>query len=236
MDYIIGTGWWCDGSGTHLHSRYQKGVDKATRQKDFFELWYRAVKKYTTPRKIVVIDSNSPVVPEFDKKRDVQVYSLSKNWGPGRRGTLDGKLSGWDRGILTAASIAYLDNAAYFVYLEQDCLVKGKGIIEHAISKFDKDKMILVGDGEGTPDPIQQSLIIIKHEYIPTFINKEMSATPKFLRTSAEKRYFSHYQKHLQFLPFEGGRHRPIKWNNRFVYAQHLNKHELNQFKKIIKK
>ena len=65
MNYIIGTGWWCDDTGVHSHTKHQKYVDTSTRKKDFFDLWYKSIRKFTNPQSIIVVDSNSPVKPNF---------------------------------------------------------------------------------------------------------------------------------------------------------------------------
>jgi len=46
--YIIGTGWWCDGSGEHAGSKQSHlNSDTFIRTKEFFKLWYYFVNKYT---------------------------------------------------------------------------------------------------------------------------------------------------------------------------------------------
>lgn len=232
MKYIIGTGWWCDGTGEHTHSKHQKNVDKTTRQRDFFNLWYAAIEKYTTPKKIIVIDSNSPIKPNIINK-NVTLYSLDKNYGAALDGTRNQILSGWDRSILLSASMAYFEDIDYFVYIEQDCLIYGKGIIEEAIKKIG-NKMIMLGEGSGTPQPIQQSFVIIKKEYIPFFLMKEMNNSKENLKLSPEQRYNIHYKNDVEFLPFGFGRKRPIKFKDKYFYSQHLNQDELKQFRKII--
>jgi hypothetical protein len=231
--YIIGTGWWCDGTGTHTHSKHQPQVDKETRQVDFFNLWYKSVSKFTNPEKIIVIDSNSPIKPDLSDKENVTLFSLSKNYGAAVDGSSKGILSGWDRSILTSASIAFLDDAEYFVYVEQDCVLWGENIIEDIINGMG-DKMIVLGNGKGTPQPLQQSLIVIKREFIPVFLFTEMNSTTEELKISPEMRYFEKFKNHIKFLDIDYGRKRPINFEDKQFYAQHLNTNELNQFKNKI--
>lgn len=236
MKYIIGTGWWCDGTGLHSHSKHQKYVDKKTRQSDFFDLWYKSVKKYTKPDKIIMVDSNSPIKPNLSGKDDVEFISLNKNYGAAIDGTSKGILSGWDRSVLMGASYAMLCDVDYFVYIEQDCLIHGKGIIEYAISKMNRAKVML-GDGIGTPQPIQQSFIIVKGDYLQTFISKDFTLNDKsFLRKSPEKRYGEYFKQVAKMLPFGYGRTRPINFNDEYFYAQHLRSNELRKFKNKLSK
>jgi hypothetical protein len=232
--YIIGTGWWCDGTGIHTHSRHQPYVDKETRQVDFFNLWYKSVMKFTNPHKIIVIDSNSPIKPNLQDKENVKLYSLSQNYGAAVDGTSKGVLSGWDRSILLSASISFLDDADYFVYVEQDCVLWGENIIEDIIDSMG-DKKIALGNGIGTPQPVQQSLVVIKKDYIPTFLKLEMDNNKENLKTSPEKRYFNQFANDIKYLEIDYGRKRPIDFNKSQFYIQHLDKNELTQYKGKIK-
>lgn len=235
-NYIIGCGWWCDGTGVHTHSQHQKGVDPNTRQKDFFDTWYKAITEFTNPRRIVVIDSNSPVKPRLSGKKNISFISLNKNYGAGLDGTRNKKLSGWDRSIIGGAAFAFLNEADYFVYIEQDCLIYGDGIIEEAIDHMKREgKPLMVGSGSGTPQPIQQSFIIIRRDYIPTFFERNTGASKELLSVDCEQRYLKLFPNDICHLPFNGGRQRPIKWDKEYFYAQHMNSEQMNKFKNKIK-
>jgi hypothetical protein len=189
--------------------------------------------KYSTPEKIIIIDSASPVKPDIKDKKNISFYSLGKNFGAGIDGTQNLRLSGWDRGILGSAALAFLEGHDYYVYIEQDCLIKGKGIIEYAISKMG-GKPIMLGGGKGTPQPLQQSFIIIKNEFIPEFLYKETKLTKEELKKDCEARYLSHFKDKLCYLPYGHGRARPINFNDQYFYAQHLRTEELERFKKFL--
>lgn len=234
MKYIIGTGWWCDGTGIHSHTKHQQYVDVNTRKKSFFELWHNAIKKFSSPEKILIIDSASPIKPDLSNKENIYFYSLGKNYGAAIDGTKNRCLSGWDRSILMSASIAFFEDCDYYVYVEQDCLIKGEGIIEHAINKMG-NKPLMVGNGRGTPQKIQQSFIIIKKEYIPFFFSKETTLSKDQLAIDPEQRYYQNFNANISYLPFGYGRQRPINFNEKFFYAQHLRTEELREFEKILR-
>ena len=234
MKYVIGTGWWCDGTGIHTHSKHQQYVDKATRQKDFFELWYKAVSKFTNPEEIILIDSNSPVKPNLEGKNNIKMLSTNKNYGAAVDGTSKGKLCGWSRGVLLGASYAFFNDYDYYVYIEQDCLIYGKGIIEHAIKNMGKLPVSMGGVGVKSPQPLQQSFMIFRKDFIPTLLSKEMNAKQEWLRNSPERRYNKMTLGKRKELPFGFGRTRPINFNKKFFYAQHLRSSELAQFKLMI--
>ena len=207
-------------------------MDLRTRKVSFFDLWYKAIQKFSNPQKIIVIDSASPVKPVFQDKPLVNWYELNQNYGAGLDGTKNKRLSGWDRGILASASLAFFEDCDYYVYVEQDCLIKGKGIIEYAIKNMTKPLML--GSGKGTPQPLQQSFIIIKKEFIPFFIEKEMKASQDVLTQDCEVRYDKHFKGNYEYLPFDYGRKRPINFKDKYLYAQHLRTDEMNEFIKYL--
>ncbi|OCH14219.1 hypothetical protein [Aliivibrio fischeri] len=162
--YIVATGWWCDDNSSD--DRNTKFGSQNIRKVDFFDKWYSAIKENTSAEKIIVIDSCSPVKPRVNKYPDIEWIELDKNYGHSTKH--DGKYCGVSRSFLLSLMRTYVSDVDYWVYIEQDALIKGVGIIDFAISKMNKNMMF--GSGLMTPQPIQQSMMIIKREYIPTFI------------------------------------------------------------------
>lgn len=205
-----------------------------TRQAEFFEYWYRAVKRFTNPQQILIVDSHSPVKPNLEGKEDCQLVSMVKNFGAAIDGSSKSMLSGWDRGIIAGAAYAMVNDVDYFVYVEQDCLIYGDGIIEHAIASMPANKPISLGSGEGTPQRAQQSLVIIRRDFIPTFLYIENTQSKAALKNAPELRYFESYRAINHWLPFRGGRQRPVDWDADYIYLQHMSSEELDRFKAII--
>ena len=253
--YIIGTGWWCDGSGKH--PRGSRKIEKTCdfiRSRDFFEVWHRFIDTYTTPEKIIVIDSDSPVKPELPDDGRIEFVSLKENFGHAYHANRIGRRSGWSRSVLGGAFYSYLNDADYFVYVEQDCLVRGAGWIEACLRALKKGS-IMFGDGEGTPQTIQQSLVIIHNSFIPVFINRLVKEFDKSMKVIAsrssdgnwetgtkglfgrkniafkdhtpESRWHRAFRKDADYIPFGYGRSRPIDFDAEHLYAQHWTKDEL---------
>ena len=79
---MVGTGWWCDGSGGHAGSRQKHLVSSSfNRSPDFFPFWHSFVDRYTDPVQIVVVDSASPVRPNLPEDSRIQFLSMAKNFG-----------------------------------------------------------------------------------------------------------------------------------------------------------
>jgi len=253
--YIITSGWW--SAKEDEDTRLIKVGDEYIRSKDFHELWYKAIKKYTNPKKIYIIDSNSPIKPILHKNEEI--IELIENAGHSTNHI--GKLCGVSRAHLVGMMMALANEVDYWVYIEQDALIYGKGIIEYAISKMKKPYMF--GAGFGTPQPTQQSFMIIKTNFIPEFIKNFTSikardnqispetkfaiATSKLLGLLPEKLFYDIYSPNLKNkiiwklfevfknydeLPFGYGRVRPINFEDKFFYFQHGNQEEIDKFLK----
>ena len=139
MPYIISTGWWCDGTGIHAGSVNNKSSN-FTRSPAFFDIWIEQVLKVSKPQKILITDSKSPVdyPRKITKNGLVEFVSLNQNFGHAIN--CEGKYCGWTRSILNGAFYSYI-NDCDFVYVEQDCLLFGEGIIEKAFESMDRRKL-----------------------------------------------------------------------------------------------
>lgn len=252
--YIITTGWW--STENDMDSRTIKSGDSYIRSQEFHSLWYQAVERYTSAKKIYVIDSDSPVKPKLNNDNEVLV-SLLEN--AGHSTCHKGKLCGVSRAHLLGMSLALVNEVDYWVYIEQDALIYGENIIEKCIENMKKPYMF--GNGYGTPQPMQQSFMIIKKEAIHKFIknfnnikstDNEISpetkfamatspvlgVLPEFLFRNIHQNSFKNKVLWKLFklfqgfenLPFGYGRARPIEFSDRHFYFQHGNIDELHEF------
>ncbi|KZN51373.1 hypothetical protein [Pseudoalteromonas luteoviolacea] len=195
MKYIIASGWWCDDD--KADDRAAKYGNSELRKVGFFDKWYEAIRKNASPHQIVVVDSHSPVKPDLSKYENL--VWLEKDRNAGHSTKHKGKYCGVTISFLTSLMHVYCSEADYWVYIEQDALIKGPGIIEHAIQKMTKPMMF--GDGWGTPQPMQQSFMIIKREYIPTFIAQLCRISAKDCEISPEYKFAIASSKILSVMP-----------------------------------
>jgi hypothetical protein len=186
-NYVITSGWWCGKVEGEI--RKIQGSD-AIRQVTFFIEWKNAVKRCCKPKKIMVLDSASPTRPNSDELSDVEFISIDKN--PGHSTDHTGQYSGYMRSIMMGIAYAEACDADYWVYVEQDALLKGEGIIEYCISKMTTPYMF--GSGHGTPQMLQQSLCIIRKDGYAPFLkrlrnielkDKELAPEIKFILASS---------------------------------------------------
>lgn len=256
--YIIGTGWWCPENPTDDDRQKLLGSD-VIRSASFHALWYQSICKNTSPDKILIVDSNSPILPKINPS-DHRIEFISLNVNAKHATNHTGKFCGWTRAVILGLEYALMCDTDYFVYIEQDALLSGDRIIEHCIKHMNGD--YLFGDGKGTPQLLQQSFFIIKQSGINRFLRRlntissadnKISPEDKFYiaaskwplnltilffkayrkkRKNRKKAVYSFILKLLNnfdYVPFGYGRKRPIDFHNTFYYFQHASTEELNQ-------
>lgn len=231
---IVGTGWW----SSEEKGQWSIGSDVA-RSAAFFTTWYNQVTKCISPTKIIVTDSNSPNKPDFAACHNVEWISLDQNYGhPNdlRIGKIQAKFSGYTRSVVNAAMYAYCCDADIFVYVEQDCLIRGDDFLSHAIGDSKDD--ILLGakthggqgiEGQQAAAMHQNSLIIVHRRGLERFIVGILNSPHGDGEQSIE------IIMQRQFAPFgviavPYGRSRPIDFKLTHFYAQHMTDDELGRF------
>jgi hypothetical protein len=187
MNYIITSGWWCGDNGDI--TRPYHGSDKI-RELNFFTQWKHSITSNSSPKAIFIVDSASDKKPSPEQLSGMEFVSLMDNAGHSTRHK--GKFSGYMRSIIMGIEYARLCDVDYWVYVEQDALLSGQGIIEHCIKSMKTPYMF--GSGDGTPQFLQQSLIIIHRDGFDKFLQQlsrikardcEISPETKFLIASS---------------------------------------------------
>lgn len=250
IKYVIGSGWW---SADKSHEG-AKG-DDAIRKPEFHKIWLAQIKKTSHPMKVLIVDSASPLKPPLiDDGGLIRVLSLEENLGHSMSLSNNNEYCGWTLSVLVSLVHAFATKADYYVYVEQDCLISGEGMIEHAIEYMeDNNKEYLFGRPSGTPQPLQQSFFILKRSIWAKFlsayhsINKnDREISPEFKFAMAVSKiyriipYFAYKSRYVRWLlrslvplnslPFGCGRGRPIPFSDRHFYFQHASKAELVEF------
>ena len=255
-NYIVGTGWWCTTQDLRSAQKERKflGSD-SIRGRDFHEIWYQSLCDNTSPKKILIVDSNSPVKPDLNTDDNrIEFISLPFNAGHSTKHT--GKWSGWMRSVILGLQYAQVADAEYYVYVEQDVLLKGKGIIEHCIKEMRTPYMF--GSGIGTPQILQQSFFIIHHSGINDFVSRlvsmqntdsDLCPEDKFAIATSwalthlstvlvrldirRRRQIIRRFANYDLLPVGFGRTRPIDFKNKFLYFQHGTAEELEIYSSV---
>eukprot|EP00750_Incisomonas_marina_P010704 INCI16298.2.p1 GENE.INCI16298.2~~INCI16298.2.p1 ORF type:complete len:280 (+),score=30.75 INCI16298.2:220-1059(+) len=128
--YLIGSGWHASVSGFHPLSKINTRVDATVRTPSWFPLWYSHLLHFTSPVQVVVADSDSPVKPQHVGSEEqsrhyplLQWVQLTQNFGH-EAISVSPTVGGWERSVLQGAFQAILNDVDYYVYVEQDVLVR----------------------------------------------------------------------------------------------------------------
>jgi hypothetical protein len=259
VKYIINSGWWC--ADKSLDTRAEFIGDDAIRSKDFHKLWYKAIDRYSSPEKIIIVDSCSPIKPDLNRE-DSRLEFISLNVNARHSTDHLGKFCGCVRAMQLGMNYALQCNVDYYVYIEQDALIYGEGIIEYCISKMTKPYMF--GTGFGTYLTTQQSMFIIRQDAILGFLKKLNSIKQTDNEICPEEKYHiatcfgptellahvnqnarkNSYYKWLNWqiykylrnwdeLPVGYGRVRPINFGDDYFYFQHGDSEELDRYTEL---
>jgi hypothetical protein len=176
---------------------------------------------------------------EDSKAIALEDVELDKNYGHAndiRTGKISTKYSGFTRSVLQGCLYALNCDADYYVYVEQDCLIKGKNFLKQAMGQSEED--ILIGgateggvglDGKKAAPMRQQSLMIVKKSGMERFLSGLLSADWSDGETSPEITMERQLQP-LGTISIPYGRSRPIDFIQPCFYAQHFTQDELSQF------
>jgi len=233
MSYIIGSGWWSD-----VDDKYEQcGVNIV----EFSKIWWENVNSVSSPKVFFIVDSHSPVLPVYWNDEKVERVSMLDNWGGSKygRGVSDKDevrfayglrsmfhidLIGASKSLYLQAIYALFNDVDYFVWVEQDCLLKGNSIIEKAIENL--------GDGDFSSNflpngTMETCLLVFNCNSILKIFDCFLNANGK----SAEEKYAA-MTKTMNWkpLPFPG--HRLITGfaEHEFIFKQKLLKEDIKYF------
>lgn len=236
-DFIISSGWFSDinnitekGKLSNDHQKRYGGIE--SRSKKFSEYWLSHILNQSIlPKKIYILDADSPekISNNVKNHKLVDISKQTKNFGHGVHCQKENILCGWARGFIYGLMQAYL-NDCDFVYIEQDLLLFGKDHLKNLFELMKKNKKeICYLTGEETPQMLQQSFVIIKHNYLSTFISKLINETNH--RISEELKHYRIIKNDVMWSPYKGGRQRKNLHKENFS-LQHMTKKEIDLYLK----
>lgn len=217
------------GSGYYSGSRSPIEVDK------FSRLWLENNRKYCdpAPKKTVIIGDTPYQNDQLTK--DFQCIYLHGNLGHIRdkhEGRKNYELGGWSATMLTLAMVAYCDELD-FIYKEQDCLAFGPWVRQMYADAGEDGLMVFGQPLKIYPELTStQSLFLIKHEFIPVFVQQYLTLGQESNDNFPENKFTTLEQRNpgvMKRLSFGVDRDRPIPYTSTGPwYAQQWNKQEFN--------
>jgi hypothetical protein len=231
---VVGSGWWCDGT----RNPWLIG-DQISKMPEFFGLWLHLVRRYVEPDQIVIIDSRSPLKPAEHLRKDLTWIEMDRNYGHSndiRIGKIATKFAGSTRAQLLGAMFALCNDADIFCYVEQDCIIRGRNLIDRALGG--QQPGIVIGgppvnaialNGGPAAGFHQEAMIIVGRTSLDRFITGRMKGPETDGELSSEVKLTRDCAP-IDILAIPYGRSRPIEFERPHYYAQHLTEDELRKF------
>ena len=150
-------------------------------------------------------------------------------------GTKPHAFCGWSAGLMQLAMTAYCGELD-LIYKEQDCLAFGPWV-EQMYKDMGDGNMVFGGKMKTAPYmPAAQSLILIRHKFIPDFIWRYLGMGPDGDINNLPEHKFGRMLEqephHFRTLSFGYDRERPINFDAPVWYAQKFTPAELAELKK----
>lgn len=221
--------WMCGSSF------FDGGKNGPEFRREFARIWSANVAEANPPpTRVVVISEGGSQRP--DCGIDTDVVKLTGDCGHCEqlvKGERDNEFSGWSASVCALAMLAYSD-MANLIFVEEDCLCFGDWVGQLHRDMGDGD-MAFGAKMKGPPwMPCSQSLFIVRHSFLPTFVSTYLSyggerdrnnlGETKFVRL--EKQFGS---KRIRRHSLPCDRERPISWDAPAWHCQQWTPHELNE-------
>lgn len=142
---------------------------------------------------------------------------------------------GWSAAFIQLAMAAYCAELD-FIYKEQDCLAFGPWV-ETMYRDIGDGGMVFGGKMKTAPYmPCAQSLVLIKHEFIPHFVWRYLGMGRDGVENNLPEHKFAAMLNsephHFKTLSFGYDRERPIDFDAKVWYAQKFTQKELDELKR----
>ncbi len=191
-----------------------------------FDIWWKNTlyhTRYNPPKDIYVINSGGTISNKRGKWVDID-YNIGHVCDTMKGGFNEHKhgLCGWTMSTLHAALLAYSCDCD-LIYKEQDCLAFGNWV-EKIYETTPEGCKIVTGIMD-IPFKIEQSLFLIKKEFLIEFVREYLSLIVPDWEMVPEhkwdKLFVEKFSGRCGFLPFGYGRKRPVNYDDKIFYVQH---------------
>jgi hypothetical protein len=161
---LVCTGWYSSG----VPRSYVTFGDEEVRSNAFRPLWWQSLENFVNPQQVLVVDSASPIKPndEYYTTTKIKTIELLKN--PGHSQNCTTHYCGYMASVIVGLEFALLNDVDYFLYIEQDALIYGKGFLEGIKKSLLKSDYVF---GNGGGNEIEQSVFALSKNGIRKFLS-----------------------------------------------------------------
>jgi hypothetical protein len=196
---------------------------------DFYQLWWENTMKYAKPERVLVLAGGGhsapnapgqwiPLSGDLGHVHDLESGRKPYHW------------TGWSMTIMSLLLLAYYDECDA-IWKEQDVLAFGPWV--ETMYEEIGDKGLIYGQAKCMP--AVQSIFLCKHWFIPRFVRMFLgTGSEQYVENEGERKFQSLGETYPQvFTRYSFGvdRDRPLPFDSKVWYAQHLNAEELNELK-----
>jgi hypothetical protein len=223
---IIGAGYHDTPAGLQNHDPAKNYVGV----RDLFPYWLMSIRRQYQHKLVIIADSgHKPPVTGPMFLGDHTIIPLTGNLGHAHDLLYHGfknKFAGGPAVLMALAALAYVDQAD-LVYWESDCLCFGD-VIGRLYREIGDGGIIF---GRSKVMPCENSLFLLKHEFIPQFLATYMLSapehTPDQICEMKFRRWADQYLSQWRFHTMNGGRDRPLPVDDKEWYCQKITVDEL---------
>ena len=219
-EIVIATGWYSSGKPTNPHTSARCYKD------DWLNAWYEFHEMQLSVKAFSLYASQCAVLPSYEARLCFQNISFAQLANDEYHTRHD-----WWSSVLSGAMYAY-NNNLHFVYIEQDCLVKG---LDKAIKwAIDTDFPIYYGYGDNSSFRYgwaENSFMFVRKGFLPTFISLIInSQADRAVRPILEMIFHELFMDYFKPWPFGHGRLPVSDWSLDCFYKQQLTDNEIDNF------
>jgi hypothetical protein len=161
---LVTSGWYAANESRN----YITHGDDSIRGVEFRPLWWRSLDTFVQPEHVFIVDSASPLKPNDAAYTATKFQHLELLTNPGHSQTGTMHYAGYMAGVILGLEFALLNGVDMFLYVEQDALVFGAGIVEKTKNAL-RRKDLVFGAGSGLD--IQQSFFAATKKGIRQFLS-----------------------------------------------------------------
>jgi hypothetical protein len=181
---LIISGWYA----TDTPRNYKTYGSETIRGNELRQLWLSCVEEFLSAEYILYTDSNSPIQMDSTGSTHAIQKTLALDLNPGHPQSTELHYCGWCASAIMGLEYALFCDYDYVIYVEQDCLVYGEELLRILLESVEKTG-ISFGSGKGTPQYMQQSLFILKKDYIRQFLGRLHNINAKDSEISPEDKF-----------------------------------------------
>lgn len=160
---LITSGWFASEQARN----YRTKGDDLIRGQGFRPLWWRSIDTYLKPEHVFIVDSASPVKSNDAEHTSTKFQTVELLINPGHSQNSTTHYSGWTAGIILGLEFALLSDVDMFLYVEQDVLVYGSGMVEKIKNSLRRKDLVF---GASSSMDIQQSFVAANKRGIRQFV------------------------------------------------------------------